>query len=218
MTEPLGGAASPSISKIVSGWKSGSGVKPLPIPEAAKRLGVAPQTVYEWLSKGKLRPASLNFTEGGNIAGQAMVLPVDPALIQQWNGESASGTNGNGASPAVASAAPASSPVADIQMRPAAPIEKVIERIIERPALDDESRAKFESEIAFLKGRIEEMEKSIAWERDARAKVEGEIQILRQEKAKLEGQLQLSTKVEKSLQKYTDKLESELKVEREKKA
>lgn len=213
MTEPLGGAASPSLEKLVSGWKSGPSVKPLPIPDAAKRLGVAPQTVYEWLSKGKLRPASLNFTEGGNVAGQAMVLPVDPELIKQWNGTA----NGNG--PAVATVpATESASTVDVQMRAAAPIEKIIERVIERPALDDETKSKLESEIAFLRGRLAEIEKSLAWERDARQKVEGEIQILRQEKAKLEGQLLLSTKVEKSLQKYTDKLESELKAEREKKA
>lgn len=210
MTEPSGGAASPSISSIVTGWKSSPAVKPLAIPEAAKRLGVPPQTVYEWLSKGKLRPASLNFAEGGNVASQAMVLPVDPELVKQWNG--AANGNGNGASAASAGAA------SDIQMRPSAPLEKVIERIIERPSLDEDAKTKFESEIAFLKGRLAEIESSLAWERDARAKVEGEIQILRQEKAKLEGQLQLSTKVEKSLQKYTDKLESDLKAERERKS
>lgn len=210
MTEPSGGAASPSVEKLITGWKSSPAVKPLTIPDAAKRLGVAPQTVYDWLSKGKLRPASLNFTEGGAIAGQAMVLPVDPELVNQWK------TNGS-ASPAPVEAAP-NGTASDFLLRPSSPVEKIIERIIERPALDDDAKGKLDTEIAFLKGRIEEMEKSVAWERDARAKIEGEIQILRQEKSKLEGQLLLSTKVEKSLQKYSDKLESELKAEREKKA
>jgi len=160
--------AAPSVAQPVS---AGNGVvkgKPLSVPEAANLLGVDPAKIYEWLSQGKLRPASLTLGAGeGGQGGQAMVLPVDPKLVERWNG-------GGG------------------------------------------NHQKPESESAFLKGRITELEKSLAWERDVRAKVEGEISLLKQEKAGLEERLALSTKVEKSLQKYTDRLEQELKIEHEK--
>ncbi len=62
--------------------------------------------------------------------------------------------------------------------------------------------------MAELKGRMLELEKSLSWERDARAKAEREMRFLEKEKAKLEGQLGLSAKVEKSLHRYIDKLEA----------
>lgn len=210
-------SAASSITNLVTKWKGAFQGKPLSVMDAAKRLDVPPQAIYDWLAQGKLKPASLTWgenEEGGK--GQAFVIPVDQDLIKRWTeaGEAkphASGSNGNGAA-ASNEAQPKSS--AEVKAQPTA--ERVVERIIERPSLSDQDRMKYESEIGFLKGRIEEMEKSLSWERDARAKVEREIAILSNEKSKLEGQLALSTKVEKSLQKYTDKLEQDLKAERDK--
>lgn len=196
MTENQGGA--PSVTKVVSVPKGAAKGKPLSIAEAARRLGVPPQTIYDWLHQGKLRPASLTFGSGQEgQAAQAMVFPVDPELAERWHG-GASGSNVD-------------------RVAPAAAAEGAARDVPTPPPVVEFRNERLESEVAFLKGRIAELEKALAWERDARLKVEGEISILKQDKARLEGQIALSAKVEKSLQKYTDRLEQDLKEARAKK-
>lgn len=199
--------SSGSFAKIVSSLKSNPGVKALSIPDAAKRLEVTPQAIYDWLAQGKMRPATLSIGEEGST-GRGMVVPTDAELLKKWNGETA--------------------PVPQATLAPtaakeekAAPIEKSKEEKIVELTVDrrrpfaEEERVKLAGELGFLRGRISELEKAIVWERDARGKAEREITALTQEKARLEGQLSLASRVEKSLQKYSDHLEQELKSERE---
>ncbi len=213
--------SSGSFAKIVSSLKSNSGVKALSIPDAAKRLEVTPQAIYDWLAQGKMRPATLSIGEEGST-GRGMVVPTDAELLKKWNGETAPPSVPNNHSPETVShtpQAPLAPPAAKEEK--AAPSEKSKEEKIVELTVDrrrpfaEEERVKLAGELGFLRGRISELEKAIVWERDARGKAEREITALTQEKARLEGQLSLASRVEKSLQKYSDHLEQELKSERE---